>query len=285
MEEGSAAPAAADDDETPVYNEFACLLDDRKNSHYTPPMVERPVPGRPDRVHIIENRVYELPQTTSLLCWWDCHPFDGPSHAYPIDEQGKEGVGFFCQPACIAAYLRSGLVGNGARQQRLLTLFTLMCQRLYGLRGRAACIRPAPPREMLRAFGGPWTIEEFRQRSNRNHRVELLQPPLSVRIQKVHEQIHSERQRQLQQSLAFHAGQSRANANDAMVAGSAGSAAGPLHSSSSRKKRHENAGGGGRRHDTKEPVKHEPLKLMRGTQLPGSTATLTSFMDIKKKKP
>jgi hypothetical protein len=77
-------------------------------------------------------------------------------------------TGVFCTPGCALAAAR-------ARGTDVVT--RLMFKRVYGIKRDR--LRPAPPKEMLRKFGGPMTTEQFRATSAVG-RVEsqLVRPPL-----------------------------------------------------------------------------------------------------------
>lgn len=103
------------------------------------------------------------PTSTDLWCWHCCHPFTSMPLPMPVDHDDRRDTfhvtGTFCSWACIKAYnldshtYKKGLISN------TLTLFHKRCTGV--LRG----IRPAPPRQMLRVFGGSMSIEDFRAAS------------------------------------------------------------------------------------------------------------------------
>lgn len=69
------------------------------------------------------------------------------------------GEGFFCSPACTFAYINND---RGLANMRLevMRMTRQLLQMRYGIDGRA--VRPAPPRNALRRFGGKLTLAEFR---------------------------------------------------------------------------------------------------------------------------
>ena len=122
------------------------------------------------------------PATTAVLCWHCCHAFDAPPVPMPLRVRyaGKRPlefavVGNFCSVACMLAAHRQRKqhllpVGMSADTNALLSF--VHCLYPYRLREMHAAVRAgapvprlhrvAPPREMLAAFGGMMTIDEFR---------------------------------------------------------------------------------------------------------------------------
>lgn len=128
----------------------------------------------------------EWPASTDLLCWHCCHPFDGPPLPLPVahDEKRDEFrvMGCFCSWACMKTY-------NGADASYLkharASLITLFRKRATGMLGRldndrrlVGHVVAAPPRAMLKAFGGTMTIEEFRAASGEGKAYRFLPPKL-----------------------------------------------------------------------------------------------------------
>ena len=102
------------------------------------------------------------PRCTDLLCWNCAHPFEGPPLGLPksYDERTEQFVvtGIFCGPGCVVRYARE----HSPEQlvPRRLGWFGLFLRKAFG---REYDFYPAaPPRYMLQAFGGPLTIEQFR---------------------------------------------------------------------------------------------------------------------------
>lgn len=104
-----------------------------------------------------------------MLCWWCCHPFEGPELHMPYKyfPLKKEFLtcGIFCSFPCMKAFV---IDRGGPRAGEYLQLVALM--RLHTTK-LATPLKPAPKRFCLEAFGGPMSIEEFRQ---------CTDPPLSA---------------------------------------------------------------------------------------------------------
>lgn len=99
---------------------------------------------------------------TDIHCWWCCHSFDWEPFMLPIEYKNGafEVVGYFSSPECAAAYLfeQGSKYGDIYKQYSLLHL-------LYSknINGEISKIKLALPRETLKIFGGPYTIDEYRR--------------------------------------------------------------------------------------------------------------------------
>jgi len=121
------------------------------------------------------NSVKKLPESTNVACYWCVHPFTGQPCIIPESE--RNGVykvyGNFCCPQCAMAYLLKESLDPHIRWDRMALLY-----RIYDSDGKGK-IYQAPPRESLKLFGGPLTIESFRATIQSNKvRVDLHMPPI-----------------------------------------------------------------------------------------------------------
>lgn len=105
----------------------------------------------------------DWPVSTDCLCWHCCHPFCTPP--IPLASQHDQRTdsftlcpAYFCTWSCAKAYSRT--MPNFAR---IACTQTLLRKRMTGT---ASPVVSAPPRCMLRAFGGVMDIEEFRAASD-----------------------------------------------------------------------------------------------------------------------
>lgn len=110
---------------------------------------------------IIEKiaRTREYSEHTS--CFWCCHKFTGHHFVCPISYEAYKNIytceGNFCSPECALANLYSEqTISDGTRWNRH-SLLNYLYAPLY-----AEGITPAPPRTLLRMFGGPLDIEQYR---------------------------------------------------------------------------------------------------------------------------
>ena len=123
----------------------------------------------------MENGLTEIPMETDAACMWCCHRFSGTPVIMPISED--DGVwkvyGNYCSPECCLADILHMRIDTHIRWER-----TALLHRLYSndIGGR---IYPAPNKSVLKLFGGPLTIEQFRATVRaRKVRVDLHLPPM-----------------------------------------------------------------------------------------------------------
>lgn len=119
-------------------------------------------PKKKENIHILKcyrGRETELPTKTDILCWWCCHGFDTIPRFMPTkyDEMRKRYkiAGNFCSWSCVKAFMvydSTALIPKG------IMLNTL----IKAIHGSSYNISCAPPRSVLKVFGGNMTIEQFR---------------------------------------------------------------------------------------------------------------------------
>ena len=120
-------------------------------------------------------RAKVLPSKTDISCFWCAHTFDTMPCVIP--EREVAGVyqvyGNFCMPECGLAYLLHEPIDPHARWERIALL-----HRIYDRLGSHR-IFPSPPRESLKIFGGPLTIESYRSTIQQGKvRVDMHMPPM-----------------------------------------------------------------------------------------------------------
>jgi len=110
-------------------------------------------------------------------CWWCCHGFEGPAlHApYKYDDKRRhfDTMGNFCSWECTKAYLLNEGGPRAGEKQMLLALMRQHASKKY------VQTRAAPKRLLLKEFGGPLTIEEFRSGTSN---VQLYMPYETHRV-------------------------------------------------------------------------------------------------------
>jgi hypothetical protein len=95
--------------------------------------------------------------------------------------------GVFCSFNCSASYNFSK--NDGEDMWMRYSLLNLMYKKMYG--NRFVKIGLAPPREVLKMFGGYMSIEEFRDHCIKQDRVfQVVKPPLISIIPKIEENLH-----------------------------------------------------------------------------------------------
>jgi hypothetical protein len=116
-------------------------------------------------------------------CFWCCHPFTWKACILPFSYDAYENMyaceGHFCSPECGLAYLymepNLSDITRWTRQALLNDLY----RKLYSSRD----LIPAPPRASLRLFGGPLSIEQFREQTSFGDEMLSVQlPPLRLHV-------------------------------------------------------------------------------------------------------
>jgi hypothetical protein len=134
------------------------------------------------------NMYQEWPDQTNIHCWWCCHQFDGPPCTLPeyIRRDKFYVSGCFCSFNCAASY---NFNKNDNTVWERYTLLNLMYKKLHNL--TFVKIEMAPPREVLKMFGGYMDIEEFRNYCiKQDRRFQVIKPPLISIIPKIEEHIY-----------------------------------------------------------------------------------------------
>lgn len=132
------------------------------------------------------NRYQKLPEKTEIACFWCCHSFNSQPVAIPshILDEIWYMYGNFCSPECCVAYLFKERIDSHVQWERYALLNGLYAEYAGISAGSQHGIRPAPPREILRMFGGSMDITEFRAVVHEKRiRVDVLTPPMVSIIQ------------------------------------------------------------------------------------------------------
>jgi len=119
------------------------------------------------------EEIRKIPEQVDIACFWCCHRFETRPVVLPIKDQGEyiEVQGNYCTPECAMSYLFDQRMDSYTRWEQLSLL-----NRIYGINGP---IKPAPPRQILKLFGGPMGIEEYRNLVRKGHlRVDIHLPPM-----------------------------------------------------------------------------------------------------------
>ncbi len=132
------------------------------------------------------NRTQTLPTKTDIACFWCCHSFHTPPVAIPshILDEVWYMYGNFCSPECATAYLMKEKVDSHVQWERYALLNSLYQDDAQLPLGAPHGVRPAPPREVLRMFGGSMDISEYRAVVHEKRlRIDVLTPPMVSIIQ------------------------------------------------------------------------------------------------------
>ena len=106
------------------------------------------------------NRYNKLPTSTDIACFWCCHSFTSCPCAIPshILDEIWYMYGNFCSPECATSYLFKERVDNHVQWERYALLNSLYAEDAEVPAGSPSGVRPSPPREVLRMFGGSMDI-------------------------------------------------------------------------------------------------------------------------------
>lgn len=131
------------------------------------------------------NSRKEWPTKTNVHCWWCCHPFDTPPCAIP--QKYHKGVfhlyGCFCSFNCAAAY---NFDKKYDHMWESYSLLHLLYKKMYDKDFKK--IIPAPPKEVLKIFGGILSIEEYRENLISNTIMyRIITPPMISIVPKLEE--------------------------------------------------------------------------------------------------
>ncbi len=120
-----------------------------------------------------------LPETSDVACFWCCHTFEGQPCVIPVrEEKGVyEVYGNYCCPECALAGILEERDDSHVKWEKVSLL-----HRIYGAQvsgGPSGRIYPAPPRSILKMFGGTVGIDSYRGTiRERKVRVDLHLPPM-----------------------------------------------------------------------------------------------------------
>jgi hypothetical protein len=130
----------------------------------------------------IENK--DWVKKTNVLCWWCCHKFDNPPFGIPIKYKNNKFhvSGCFCSLECASSY---NFYENNTIQDvwECYSLINLLSQKLQ----YKNIIKLAPHKVSLKIFGGKLDIDEFRNFTNSNKIVNVLDYPMIPTNQQLEE--------------------------------------------------------------------------------------------------
>ena len=116
-------------------------------------------------------------------CFWDTCPFIGKpvNIIKSIDFAGNvEGYGHFCSPECALAYLMNEHIDASVKYERCALMHNHYCT--------GNIFKPAPsPHYILDKFYGNFTIEEYRELSNKPKYIMVINKPVRRVFPEIHE--------------------------------------------------------------------------------------------------
>ena len=110
----------------------------------------------------MQQFIDEWPNSTDINCFWCCHKFESTPCSIPesLTNDLFKVKGCFCSFNCATAYLFSKESNKNSIWEKY-SILHLLRNKLMKINDNSI-IKPAPPREALKSFGGYLTINEFR---------------------------------------------------------------------------------------------------------------------------
>jgi len=138
----------------------------------------------PERNELLcrQTLIHPAPSAQNSVCWTCLGGFEGaeaPSGVRLPARSARQTIGLFCSFACAKRYAADRRVPKASEHlfnmcrattrlpRQVVNAMPLAERVRYDDRCRA--IVPAPPQSTLQCFGGPYTVEEYRAQSVRQH--------------------------------------------------------------------------------------------------------------------
>ena len=126
-------------------------------------------------VHNLFNGKTEWPTETTISCFYDEHQFTGIPIPLPLNyvhEQNKYSCyGIFCSASCVKAYLE-----NNSSYSKTLSIMWLK-KIMHEVFNDYSDIVAAPPKDLLKKYGGELTIDEFRSAGKQHTSIRIHKLP------------------------------------------------------------------------------------------------------------
>jgi len=114
-----------------------------------------------DLLKEVLSKVQTVRYSPQTACFWCCHVFNWIPCVLPVSYDVYNNIysceGNYCSPECALSYLYADKIPDSTKWNRH-ALLNHMYSELYKTR----TLSPAPPRSLLRLFGGPLDIEQYR---------------------------------------------------------------------------------------------------------------------------
>ena len=136
-----------------------------------------------DLLKSVLNNVYSDRYTPQTACFWCCHGFNWNGCILPKSYDAYKNVytaeGNFCSPECALAY---NYADNRISDSLKWTQHALL-RKVYSELYKTRELSPAPPRTLLRMFGGVLDIEQYRDYlTDMNELVLSELPPIRLQF-------------------------------------------------------------------------------------------------------
>jgi hypothetical protein len=127
------------------------------------------------------NKVSGEHYNSQTACFWCCHGFNWTACLLPKSYDAYKNIytveGHFCSPECALAYNYSDNRTSDSAKWTQHSLLGTLYSDLY----KERTLSPAPPRTLLRMFGGPLNIAQFREYiAGENYVVQSELPPIRL---------------------------------------------------------------------------------------------------------
>ena len=163
------------------YNRFETVSfenDDKKNKNNTT-LSNLDIKTKERRVYTsLQQFIDEWPNSTDVNCFWCCHNFESTPCSIPesLTNDLFKVSGCFCSFNCATAFLFNNESNKNSMWEKYSMLHLLRNKLMK--KNDHELIKPAPPRESLKSFGGYLTINEFRNNFDRLYNV--VAPPVII---------------------------------------------------------------------------------------------------------
>lgn len=119
--------------------------------------------------------------TAQTVCFWCCHGFNWPACVLPSSYDTYKNIynarGNFCSPECALAYSYADSQVSDSTKWLQHALIGKLYSEIY----KSRVLSPAPPRALLRMFGGVLDIEQFRDYTTSTNEIVLSElPPIRL---------------------------------------------------------------------------------------------------------
>jgi len=126
------------------------------------------------------------PDKTNIKCWWCTLSFNTVPCFLPTrlkwqgDKKCYQVLGCFCSFNCAMAYNLYALEQDQYEKMHKSTLIHSVYTHIHDEKNDQLDILPAPPKEKMIAYGGTWTVDEYRERLTKctTQSSKLCYPPI-----------------------------------------------------------------------------------------------------------
>jgi hypothetical protein len=134
-----------------------------------------------DLLKSVLSKVTGVQYNAQTVCFWCCHGFSWSPCVLPKTYDAYKNVytveGHFCSPECALSYNYADNRTSDSTKWSQHALLGSLYSELY----KERILSPAPPRTLLRMFGGPLDIAQFREYTvGENYIVHSELPPIRL---------------------------------------------------------------------------------------------------------